>query len=377
MELIVLILVSAALIVSIILLLNRFRKWNKLISDLSGICGESESDPAILLKSINDQIDTLKTSAGDSDDRCEGLRSDILTRTITVKDGFNEILSGAADVGKMTEEKMSLVDEAADSSRAIVTAVSNITENMETQVSSFRTTVPHLQRFIEQTSQIRSKSDESRKSSEELVKLLHSGRMTMNEASRAIEMIADAEKLVRQSLEKISSIASQINILAMNAAIQAAHAGDSGKGFAVVASEVRALAEDSAKTVEQISSEIEEMDKRVNNGRELTGKTITLFSDISRDINQSNALISQIDETLAGQVSEAKNMIPQLESMLLGISELRESTVDEKSKTDTIENAMDRIAQISSDIQKGEKALIEKDYEVLDIIENIISTLKK
>nr|WP_281389017.1 methyl-accepting chemotaxis protein [Spirochaeta isovalerica] len=248
---------------------------------------------------------------------------------------------------------------------------------MEVQVSSFRETVPHLQNFIETTGEIRSRSEESRESSEELVKKLQSGRQTMNETFRAIEKIAESEKLVRQSLEKISSIASQINILAMNAAIQAAHAGDSGKGFAVVASEVRTLAEDSAKTVEEITTHIEEMDKRVINGRELTGKTIKLFSDIGTDVDTANDLISQIDTTLTNQVTEARDMIPQLQSMLEGISKLRELTLEEKKKSGTIESAMGKIAHISTEIQKGENALIAKDYEVLEIIDNIINSIKK
>lgn len=301
----------------------------------------------------------------------------LLHQTISVKEGFNEILNGAAEVGKKTEEKMSLVDDAADSSKAIVTSVSNITENMEIQVSNVKETVPHLQVFIDEISKIRSESDKSRKNSELLVQKLHSNQQTMNETSKAIEKISESEKLVRQSLDKISSIASQINILAMNAAIQAAHAGDSGKGFAVVASEVRTLAEDSAKTVEEISSHIEEMDKRVSNGRELSGKAINLFSDIGNDIDNADNLILQINQTLANQNNKAQDMIPRLKSMLEGISRLKELTLHEKNKTDTIESTMERISLVSAEIQKGEQTLIAKDYEVLEIIDNIINSLNK
>lgn len=301
----------------------------------------------------------------------------ILKEIISLKEGFNEILDGAAVVGKMTDEKMGLVGEAAESSQHIVEAVSTITSNMEEQVEHFKMTIPHLKELIIRTSDISHKSEESLNSSGILLQKLSSGQKTMKETSKAIELIAEAEKMVRQSLIKISDIASQINILAMNAAIQAAHAGDAGKGFAVVASEVRKLAEDSARTVDSIGSEIEEMDRRVNNGRNLTDKTINLFSEIHSDIRYSNTQISEIDKTLLQQVSEAEGMIPQLERMIQGIADLKELSVKEREKTGTIENAMEKIAHISEDIHKGEKELIAKDYEVLSIIDNIINSLRK
>lgn len=301
----------------------------------------------------------------------------LLDQTLSVKEGFNEILNGAASVGQKTVKKMTLVTEAADCSKNIVDAVSNITENMEEKVKSFKKTVPILNSFVTSISEIRIKSAESRLSSENLIDLLNNSQKTMNETYKAIEMIADAEDLVKESLIRISSIADQINILAMNAAIQASHAGDAGKGFGVVASEVRKLAEDSAKTVSSINSEIKEMDMKVQNGKTLTEETITLFSTMSTDFEKSNSLISDVDNTLSVQAVEAQQLIPELNSMIEGIRDLKESTREEYKKTDTIESAMIEIADISTEIQKDEQKLIRKDYEVLEIIDHIINSIEK
>jgi hypothetical protein len=63
--------------------------------------------------------------------------------------------------------------------------------------------------------------------------------------------------------------------------------------------------------------------------------------------------------------------------MVEGISHLKESTFEEKNKADTIESTMEQISLVSAEIQKGEQALIAKDYEVLEIIDNIINSLRK
>lgn len=377
MEILLFIFCALTIVILLILLLKLRIKYTKIQRKILSLSKDKALSADEVIHSIQNQLDFYPQKIQSSLDANKEIISQILDNTISVKEGFNEILQGAADVGVKTEKKMSLVGNATETSKSIVSAVASITENMESYVESFEKTIPRLRRFISKTSTVRDKSEESLKSSDELVNLLHSGQSTMNQTYKSIEMIAEAEKLVRQSLSRISSIASQINILAMNAAIQAAHAGDAGRGFAVVAAEVRTLAEDSARTVDAISSEVEEMDKRIHTGRELTEKTISLFSTINKDIESSNNLISGIDKTLEQQLLEASEMIPELESLVEGINHLKESIAEEQKNTDIIESTMSQIASISGEIQEGEKKLIEKDYEVLDIIDMIISSLKK
>ena len=363
-------------LILLLIILKKNKDTKKSLKELSVLLDSDIQNRDQLMDILKNRLDQTCVETDRMKEKNQFFLKEVLSNTISVKDGFNEILAGAAEVGKKTEKKMNLVGDATKHSKDIVDAITSITGNMEEQVYIFEKTIPRLQSFITKTSVIRAKSDESLKSSDKLVHILNSGQKTMNQTFQAIEMIAEAEEIVRQSLNRISSIASQINILAMNAAIQAAHAGDAGKGFAVVASEVRKLAEDSAKTVDSISSEIEEMDVRVKNGRTLTEKTINLFTTINNDIESSNNLISGIDTTLEEQLSEAREMIPELESLVNGINHLKESTSEEQKKTGKIESTMDQISLISGEIQKGEKILIEKDYEVLEIIDQIINSIQ-
>ena len=111
------------------------RKEILLLEKLQGLTETTDRSGIEMIKHLETKLLSLKDQNCSETEYINNLSKSILDQTISVKEGFNEILNGAAEVGKMTEEKMSYVEEAAESSKDIVSAVSNITENMEVQVS--------------------------------------------------------------------------------------------------------------------------------------------------------------------------------------------------------------------------------------------------
>ena len=98
----------------------------------------------------------------------------------------------------------------------------------------------------------------------------------------------------------ISGIAARTNLLAMNAAIEAAHAGDAGRGFAVVADEIRKLAENSASNTKQISENLNVMIESI----EKTGSQVRMSGDSFRDIRQEVDQVARVMEDIhAGWMS--------------------------------------------------------------------------
>ena len=154
----------------------------------------------------------------------------------------------------------------------------------------------------------------------------------VNEANRAgseIRMLADAALRIGDVVKLISEIAEQTNLLALNATIEAARAGEAGRGFAVVASEVKSLANQTAKATEEISTKVGEMQQSTTNSVaavEAIAQTITEINGITAAIATSIEQQGLATREIARNVHEASAGTSQVSSNVTGISEAAADT---------------------------------------------------
>jgi methyl-accepting chemotaxis protein len=139
------------------------------------------------------------------------------------------------------------------------------------------------------------------------------------EANETIGALASAAKHIDEVVGFIRNIAGQTNLLALNATIEAARAGEAGRGFAVVASEVKALAIQTAKATEEISSQIAEVQVATKRAVDNVGAITSVMADIdsftasiARAMNQQNTAAIEISENIrqaaAGTASVAQRI---------------------------------------------------------------------
>jgi methyl-accepting chemotaxis protein len=150
-------------------------------------------------------------------------------------------------------------------------------------------------------------------------------------------------------LEVINSIADQTNLLAMNAAIEAAHAGDVGKGFAVVADEIRKLAEDSSANARSISSSISDILEGIQATVHTSEKTGKKFHQIMSSIVIVAQSMSEIEVTMLEMSRGAQGISQTMLSLNQENQELQSSSVEIGKKAESLKGSLEVVHGTSMD----------------------------
>lgn len=179
------------------------------------------------------------------------------------------------------------------------------------------------------------------------------GSTEMGHTMQVIRQITESATVVAQLLGIINDIAAQTNLLAMNAAIEAAHAGDAGRGFAVVASEIRKLAEDTGKNSTSISKSIKDILELIAESERRSKVSESLFINLAQGIDR----IAGGFQTIQGSLNKLSTEGGQVEKLLATVNglnvEVSTRSADTGAVVAKIHQAVSSIRAYSQDTRNG------------------------
>ncbi|HRZ27521.1 MAG TPA: methyl-accepting chemotaxis protein [Spirochaetota bacterium] len=197
------------------------------------------------------------------------------------------------------------------------------------------------------------------------------GEVDLNRMVEEMQNIKSSTSKIAEIIKIISDISEQVNLLSLNAAIEAARAGDHGKGFAVVADEISKLAEETASSAKNITNLVKAGNQQVDSGSAIVNRTAQTFHHIFELIQTVSGSMSNFSETLtylakiSSEARERTGGIKQISNDVSVASQEQMTTNREISKTiekvnessqelvnyaESIRNSSSEIAQISADI---------------------------
>jgi len=284
-----------------------------------------------------DEIGILSNSLDSLSAKFQTIFKNLRQNSDTLAEEATELSDIGKQVANATEQVNSNINamaSGAEEASANADKVANTAEQMSASMVTITTAVEKMSMSINQIAN--NACDASKIANEATVK--------SNDATSAMDKLGAAAEEIGQVTDAIKKIADKTNLLALNATIEAASAGEAGKGFAVVAGEVKELANQSARSADDIAKRI----RGIQLGTSAAIKVINDVSDIIAKINQSIGIISNHVEQ---QTKSSTEIAHHVEQANVGIKRVAESIGEVAKGSREMSRNIEGVIECSTSVQ--------------------------
>lgn len=314
---------------------------------------------------LSHAINTLQLNMRDIIQKVAGASGDVSVRSDQLKQASFEVKEGS-------EQMVMTMDELATGSETQANQATQLSEQMVEFVSSIQLSRQQGQEIAQSSNGIIHMTEEGASLMKKSIAQMEHIDSIVRHAVTQVRGLDEQSDAISKLIEVVKNIADQTNLLALNAAIEAARAGEQGKGFAVVADEVRKLAEQVTSSVTEITTIVQHIQQEtntvatsLNNGYEevktgihqveQTGKN---FTTIETSINNMVNGIHDIAERLQHITEHSEQVNQSIESIAAvseeaaaGVEESSASTQEASSAMDEVSNNADELARVASQLK--------------------------
>jgi len=259
------------------------------------------------------------------DNNIQNMRKEVLSQADKVSDTANSMDRVMHGLDGLNKQISIQAESVSQSSSAIEEMLANIQSVTQT--------------LVKNTGNIKSLAESS-----------EAGRTDLHKVSDDIQEIAHESESLLQINSVMQTIASQTNLLAMNAAIEAAHAGESGKGFAVVADEIRKLAENSGKQSKTISAVLKKIKTMIDTITKSTSVVLERFSVIENEVETVSNQESQIRSAMEEQGQGSKQILDAVTQLNSVTGQVRKTSDEITTESKQVMNHSIDLKRITNDV---------------------------
>jgi methyl-accepting chemotaxis protein len=336
-----------------------------------------EDEIGDMQRSLTTIRDELKKTLGSITNEQLGQKNISSNLNVSIQDsstGLAVISTSMETVQGKTDNQLRSVARTSDSLEEIIRHIHSLEGAVDTQGQNISRSSESIEQMVTNINSVRTVVYGAHESTTNLSRSSDTGRKMLNNLNEELSRIVEQSAFLEEANAALVNIASQTNILAMNAAIEAAHAGEAGKGFAVVAGEVRKLAESSNKESASISNEIKNMRDGIEKIRRVAVETVdtmgSMFTEVTEMQNSFNNVMAEVDV----QVSNGQQILDALNTLRETTELVKNSSSEIQKESTSISGTVGDLKNISKDVKDSVQEVRQacrKIAESLDVAKKI------
>ncbi|MDR0707273.1 MAG: bacteriohemerythrin [Treponema sp.] len=293
--------------------------------------------------------------------KLDAMNVEIVSQHKNISANLKEVIKKSADeltvitgsinlVEEKTGGQMESVNQTADAVEDIVRHINSLENAVESQTLNSAKSSEAIEKMVEDIDSVRSIVLNAHETTGKLSRTSGEGRKILSELTEELSVIAGQSSFLEETNATLVNIAAQTNILAMNAAIEAAHAGEAGRGFAVVAGEIRNLAASSNRESSSISNEIKKMRGSIANIQKASVETVNTMGAMFTEINDMGASFDEVTKAVEAQASNGAQVLDALSTLRDTVEQVRGGSSEIQKRSGLILEFVENLKRISKEV---------------------------
>ncbi len=338
----------------------------------SGIEYKSGDETGILASNFNRFLASLADTIREAGEAGKGIGNtgELLKLSAQeVKDSVRIIERAINELDAQAGAQEESVGATANAVRGINAGIERLAHRTEDQSATVVESSSAIEEMVGNIKSVSENLDRSALQYDKLVSAARTGRERLNGVDDQIRLVQGQSQALEEANEAINAIASQTNLLAMNAAIEAAHAGDAGKGFSVVADEIRKLAENAASWSKEISQNLVTMHDQIASAVTTSGGANEAFEHIEDLVKTVNEIARELGQAMDEQSAGSSEVLKALAAMQDISTEILDASKEMARNSQEILTEVDRLSSSTVHLAQSVEGIKQESLQIAEVSE--------
>ena len=271
----------------------------------------------------------------------------------TIGNSVGETVSAISQMDASSTNQTIAVQQVDNAVTKIVGEAEKLSREIDTQNQLIAYSSTSIEEIVASMESVHTRINTAADHVEELVKLASDNKNAVSQATQNIVNVRQESASLQEMNSVISSVAAQTNLLAMNAAIEAAHAGAAGKGFAVVADEIRKLAETAAKQSSSSTAYLKSIQSKIDGIAETALNIDKSFAFTIQRINDISQVVAQLEQATGEQEMLSEQVLRSLHDIEDSTQHITANVAEITSSTSQTSQLCSKLKSLNEDVNQG------------------------